>query len=325
MPDGDENLFVPMRDKQGRVTGIMDRQTADYLASVDPDPSQAVLDAVFSRTTRVRVLGSRVDENRRFQFDVERLAISDPADLAELRECLRIVEDPESFGHMMSLEAHRLELWANDQLLTTLGMLYWIAIRWDRVWKHDAWLSNRLRFEEWLFSHGITEARQQREADEQRHAEDERNRQRWVEAIPSCLLPLWPEQLQDLSPDIPTIRRQLENAVPDPFERVRVLSVWLGSGAGPWSGYPAYESLVEKLLLEYPIAMLIGATQTSAANETQLLGIARLLGGWNFGQKRKKDRSHCPEPLRERLYTVVQGQGIRDNIERFRHAFNLSE
>ncbi len=133
MAEESDELFIPMVDAQGRVTGAMDRATADYLASVAPDPTQAALDSVLSRTTRIKLFASRVDENRIFQFDVLRLDISDPARLASLREALRIVEDPDSFGHLLSIEDHQLELWAGDEHLSTLALLYWMAIRWPNI------------------------------------------------------------------------------------------------------------------------------------------------------------------------------------------------
>src|SRR5262245_55003523 len=40
-----EAPFIPIRDEQGRVTGMMDHHTATYLQSTAPDPSQAALDA----------------------------------------------------------------------------------------------------------------------------------------------------------------------------------------------------------------------------------------------------------------------------------------
>jgi len=317
-PDGD---FIPMVDEQGRVTGVMDRATADYLASTDPNPTQASLDAVLSRATRARLLGSRVDENRRYQFDVVRLDITDPADLAELREALRIIEDPEQFGHLMSIESHRLEFWAGDECLSGLGVLYWFALRWHSVWKNDAVLANPRRFEDWLQRHGIPDATQQREADERRAEVQQRQIERWEQALPPCLATLWPDRLGDMNPDVSSARQLLEEAVPDPVEQARVLFAWFGSGAGPWSGYPAYESVPESMLLDYPIEILVRAVDRADVTDAQILGAARFFGGWTFGQRRKRDRASCSASLRQQMATLVERQRITDNVERFRRAF----
>lgn len=317
--------FVPMVDAQGRVTGVMDQMTADWLASTDPNPTQAALDAAFTRITRVRLVGYRIDENRIFQFDVVRLDVSDPATLTELRECLRISEDSDSFGHVMSIEGHRLELWIGEQQLPSLALLSWVALRWPSVWRHDAWLVDPRRFEALLLQCGIPDAQQQREENERREIEWQQYRERWERTMPPCLRPLWPEQLGDMSPDSQTARTLLATAIPDPVERVRALYGWFGSGAGPWSGFPSYEAVAEGLLLEYSVETLIRAGEGNTATETELLGAARLFGGWNFGQKRKDDRKHCPESLRTRMLLVVERQGIADNIDRFRRAFSLSD
>lgn len=329
MADERKEPFVPMVNEEDRTTGIMDRATADYLASTDPNPTQAALDEVFARTTRARLLRSRVDENRVYQFDVVRLDVSELASLADLRECLRIVEDPESFGHMMMIEGHRLELWAGEQQITSLALLSWVAIRWYSVWKHDAWLAHPRTFEDWLLRHGIPDAQQRREVDERHAAESRQQVERWEQTMPPALRPLWPEQLGGRdggkTPDIATARTILATAVSDPVERVRALYGWYGSGAGPWSGYPSYESAAEQLLLEYPIEHLIIAIETEAATETEMLGAARLFGDWRFGNTPKHDRARCTERLRQRMILCVEQQGIADNISRFRRAFELPD
>jgi hypothetical protein len=120
------------------------------LASTAPDPNQAALDAILSRLTRARLVSCRLDENRRFQFDVVRIDASDAASLDELRACLRIVEDPSSFGHLMMIEEYRLELWAGDERLAAFGWLAGSRLRWWSVWKNDAQLTEPDRFMRWV-------------------------------------------------------------------------------------------------------------------------------------------------------------------------------
>jgi hypothetical protein len=320
MSDEKGEPFVPLVDPDGRVTGVMDRATADYLASTDPNPTQVSLDAVFSRATRVKLFASRVDESRHFQFDVLRLDVTDPPSLTELHAALRIVEDPNSFGHLMMIEDHRLELWSGAEHVTTLALLDWMAIRWDSVWKHDGSLADRLRFARWLAAHGVPDARLRREEDERRNAERRQRIERWVEAMPLCLRPLWPDSLGGVRADIAPARALLATAVPDPVDRVRVLYGWFGAGAGPWSGFPAYEEVAERLLLAHPVTELVRAADL-ATTEAEVLGAARLFGGWDFGQQREVDRRAVPAPLRIRMREAVERQGIADNLARFRNAF----
>jgi hypothetical protein len=127
----------------------MDRMTADYLASTAPNPTQAALDAVLGRMTRARLVRSRLDENRRFQFDVVRLDVSDAAGLHELCACLRI-DAGASAGHMMMIEDHRLEIWAGDECLAALGWLAGSRLRWWGVWKNDAQLAEPEQLRHWV-------------------------------------------------------------------------------------------------------------------------------------------------------------------------------
>lgn len=55
MPDESLDAFVPIRDESDQVTGVMDRATADYLASQASDPTQQSIDALLKCVTRVRV------------------------------------------------------------------------------------------------------------------------------------------------------------------------------------------------------------------------------------------------------------------------------
>lgn len=88
-------MFVPVVDEDGEVTGVMDQMTADFLASAEPDPTQATLDEAFEGVTRVRLLGGRHEpcteqidgercEANQLIIDVLLLDVTDPASLTEL-------------------------------------------------------------------------------------------------------------------------------------------------------------------------------------------------------------------------------------------------
>jgi hypothetical protein len=83
--------------------------------------------------------------------------------------------------------------------------------------------------------------------------------------------------------------------------------------------------VAERLLLAYAIDTLLTAADSEGLTEVHMLGVARLFGGWNFGQKRRVDRLRCPESLCRRMAEVVARQGIPDNIKRFHHAFYPSK
>lgn len=108
MTEDSPELFVPIVN-EGEVTGVMDQMSADYLASTDPDPTQATLDEALGGLTRVRLVGYRNEsrvveydgqrlEANEMVFDVVRLDVTYPTSLVELAAVLRIAESNE-FGH----------------------------------------------------------------------------------------------------------------------------------------------------------------------------------------------------------------------------------
>ena len=339
MAEDDDGPFIPIVDEHGEVTGVMDQMTADFLASTDPDPTQATLDGAFEGVTRVRLVGGRHEpctveidghqyDAHEMVIDVVLLDVTDPASLAELAAALQIVE-ADVFGHVMTIALHHLELWVGDQHVHTIELLYgWDTIRWPSVWKGDGPLAEPRRLENWLLRHGIADARNCREENEQQAAEWRQSTENWERAMPPSLRPLWPDRLGDgheeMSPaDVDDAETLLQAAVPDPVARVRALYEWFGSGKGAWSGYPSYEGAAEHLLLAYSIEVLLEALDASTDNPAAVYGAARLFGGGDFGQTRSADRKRCPEPLRQRMLDAVIWHGNRDNLRRFRSAFDL--
>src|SRR5262245_1903380 len=100
MYDDWRESFVPIRNKRGKVTGVMDRATADYLASQASGPTQASLDALLAGVTRIRVVPlanfTQAAAKRQTLLDT-----SDPVSIAAFQRCFAIVEDPDTFGHCM--------------------------------------------------------------------------------------------------------------------------------------------------------------------------------------------------------------------------------
>jgi hypothetical protein len=243
-------------------------------------------------------------------YDVVRLDITDPADIAHLRDALRIAE-ADTYGHCLTIGEHRLELWAGDEVITYLELIGWDSLRWTGKWKGDAELADPMVLESWLLRHGLSDAQQAREEMETSTAAGLQNQESWGHAMPPCLLPLWSWSTPS-GVALDVAHTALEQS-----------ELWFGSGAGPWNWYPSYEGTAEQLLLKYPIATLLAAL--TEQSEPGLLGAARLLCGWDFDQTRKGERAQCPEPLRQRMLQAVERQGIADNIGSFRHAFDMPD
>jgi hypothetical protein len=64
---------------------------------------------------------------------------------------------------------------------------------------------------------------------------------------------------------------------------------WFRSGAEPWSGFPGYEEIAEKLLRQYQTTELIRAVENRNLTSQELEGAARILGGWTPVREQNPD------------------------------------
>jgi hypothetical protein len=320
MSDELKNAFVPLNDKDGNVTGIMDQMTANYFASEAPDPTQASIDALLSGITRVRI----VPFANYLQGATEQRTLLDTSDVVALesfRSCFAIVEDPETFGHCMCCGDPHLELYAGDQRVATFGYHHGFAIRWD-VWKHDAYLKEPERLLDWMSAHGVHGPRQEVESSRERGEASRRNTERWLAAMPESLRPFWERMDHQRDPELHRVLLEaLCAAVPAAQAQALCLFEWFGSGAGPWSGYPSYETVPNLLLLYYPTQLLIDTLRAGTPSERQWLGAARYFASWDFRKAKKEDRSLLPSDLKRWLIESARSTGLSDNIERAEIAF----
>jgi len=137
----------------------------------------------------------------------------------------------------------------------------------------------------------------QTDTEEQREAEQKQRAvatARWLANMPASFLSLWPSVAQSpyvTAKDLEPFRQALLAEFPDPRVRIRALLTWYGSGAGPWSGFPAYESIAETLLLDFPTDEIVNVVQSTPMTDVQLEGAARLFADWDFAVARPNDRN----------------------------------
>lgn len=96
---------------------------------------------------------------------------------------------------------------------------------------------------------------------------------------------------------------------------------WFGHGLGRWSGFPAYESVAESLLMRVPIADIRHALDSPDLSETKLEGAARFLAGWEFRTRRRSELVQLPDATKRRLLAHIQQSANQDKLERARAAF----
>jgi len=295
--------FHMIKRPDGSIS-IVDQKTIDYMESKAPDPTQKSLDVVLKQLRKVRVYsgGSLGKEcmNKEVLIETE----SD-ADFNELSEALRIMDEPA--GHCMCLGDPTFEFYGEgSKRLAIISLHHGLTIRWD-LWKDDAALVDGLRVLNWLAKRGVTYPLDEYEENLRQEEISELNWKRWIEHMPQCLIPFKAEMTEDLgwavfttAPDstnsgevvkenagnnedqregLDKLQKAMEKAYSDGIERALVLLAWFGNGAGPWSGFPAYEEVADRLILKISKENLISALSRSDLSEAQLEGGARFLTG----------------------------------------------
>lgn len=307
-----------------------------------PDPSQHSLDAMFDQVTRVRVLDGGVSGGKALGKEVL-LDVADTESIATLCDCLAIVEDKSTFGHCMCLGDYALEFYAGRRRIATIGLHHGRSIRWD-AWKHDALLQDGRRLLTWLADRGATAPLEAYEEDQRRAEEYRQAAIRWQQAMPACLHPYWDQmrasagnmatfipvpqkgeghqgQAEASTGGMTPLLQALETEYPDLETRVLELFKWYGSGKGPWSGFPSYESAAETLLLEFPTSQLVTALTRHPLTPMHLEGAARYFAGYHFNTQKQNQARQIPQELKQRLLTHSLMSSDEDKIRRAKKAF----
>ena len=159
------------------------------------------------------------------------------------------------------------------------------------------------------------------EAAEEKKQKDEEDR--WFAGMPKSIQASWNWREINSSPipDVSLFRGLIIREYPDVPSRILKLLEWNGSGAGPWTGFPSYEEAPDLLLFDYSTPVILNAIQSTKPSDAQIEGAARFFGGWNFSQKRPKDRATLPPDLRKTLLAHCLKSKDTDKIERAKSAF----
>lgn len=300
-------------------TIIMDPAMVEFLSSTAPEPTQATLDALLAQVHAVRVHEGGSNQGK---TEGKRLLLetAEPASLKSLQAAMLIVDGGN--GHCMCFGDPTMEFNAADESrLALISMHHGLSIRWD-AWHYDAKLVDGRMLLDWLAQRGVTEPLKEFEKDEARRRKGEKDRERWLAAMPKALAGGWSAAEGIFGfPDIAPLKTALESDLPDERCQIRALLEWYGSGAGRWSGFPAYEVTAERLLLDYSTAGIIKAVESAALSVAQREGAARLFAGWEFGKQRAEDVRDLPGYLKRLLWQHVKDTDDSDKRSRAKIAF----
>ena len=312
------------------------------LARFAPDPSQRSLNAMLNRVTRVRMLDGGVSGDRPLGEDVL-LDVADSESIEMLRDSLAIVEERSTFGHCMCLGDYALQFYAGRRNIATIGLHHGRSIRWN-AWKYDALLRDGQRLLTWLADQGAAAPLEAYEQDRRRAEEYRQAAIRWRQAMPACLQPYWDQmrvsadgmvsfipvsqrgeegqqsQVEDPTGEVALLLDALEAEYPEPESRILALLKWYGCGMGPWSGFPSYEIVAERLLLVFPTDQLVTALTRYPLTPVHLEGAARYFCGYQFNTYKPGEVQQIPQELKERLLTHSLKSSDEDRARRAKAA-----
>lgn len=241
-------------------------------------------------------------------------------DIAEFNQALTVAP-PKGYFHCMCIGTPAVRLYRGDTELALVTNHHGRSVRCS-LWTSDAMLGDPEKWLQWFDARKMPEPRKEVDDMATRAKQGEISYARWLGAMPKSVRPLWARATRDeLSPNVKPLRAALAKEFPDARQRVLALFSWYGSGAGPWSGFPSYESIAEELLLDFPTPALVAAAQTDGLTEAQREGAARLFGGWDFSQQRPDDRKTLPAALKKKLLDHSLKSTDDDKLGRAKNAF----
>lgn len=157
-------------------------------------------------------------------------------------------------------------------------------------------------------------------AEKKRIADEIAAEARWMATMPKSFQPLWKVRDHSGRTDLRPYQAALKTQFPDKDSQILALLRWYGSGAGPWSGFLAYEDVASELLLTYPTLDIIAVFKRNMLSREQLEGAARLFSV-DIPYYRRKDLELLSPELKQLLLMHSLKSNDFDKIERAKRAF----
>jgi hypothetical protein len=242
-----------------------------------------------------------------------------PKDIAEFNDALTVAP-PKGWFHCMCIGTPAVRLYRGDTELALVTNHHGRSVRCS-LWTSDAMLKDPEKWLLWFDARKMPEPRKEVDEMAARAKQGEISYARWRAAMPKSVRPLWERATREISPNVKPLRTALAKEFPDTRQRILALFSWYGSGDGPWSGFPSYESAAEELLLDIPTPDLIAAALAENLTDAQIEGAARLFGGWDFSQRRPDDRKTLPAALKKKLLDHSLKSKDDDKLGRAKNAF----
>lgn len=277
----------------------------------------ALLLHAIDQADRVEVHDSRIGRGQTLYVSEER------ADLQSLKTSI-MVKPPEGWYRCACIPSTTITFLKAKKELGFVEIFEGEDIHYSE-WTGDATVADRKRWFAWLDSRGVTSPHKEFDEQAALAKQDQKDEEKWRKAMPSSLLPLWqhmtayrpvPGQYETKFEEI-----AISKQYPQANSRILALMSWFGSGAGPWSGFPGYEDVPERMLLKYSTADLVAAVSSKPLTDPETEGAARFFAGWEFNRTRPNDLAKLPDSLRKTFLEHSLKSKDEDNVERAKNSF----
>jgi hypothetical protein len=272
-----------IRDGCGNTTGLMDQITYEYLTSEKNNPTQASLDEILYKTTKITISMPHHDEEQRRLYYKKAFEYNNPEEVRELTSFFRVDEEKIA-GHLMSIPDMYFEFYNDDDLLANIAYISCCWIRWDMNWKGDGILEDSMPLMKWLDSKGITEPLEYYYESVERGKKDKAIQEHWEKGMPEYIIKHWNRMEKIVNCDfldyshLKKLLKELKAHYKDDQKLILALFNWFGHGSGLWSGHPSTESIPHDMLIQFPMDLLVNIALENDLNEWQLKGAAHFFG-----------------------------------------------
>jgi hypothetical protein len=296
------------------IAADLDLANSDESKKDERPVTPETLTALIGDANRVVVTESPLQNAKKLFESTER------KDLDALSKALVVIR-PDEWFHCMCIGTPAIHIYKDDKLLAQVTNHHGRSVRCS-LWSSDARLKDIDSWLKWFDDRKIDGPR--KEVDEMRKSleQGERDRKRWIAAMPKGLKPVWKDsvgQFGNVNPE--PLLKALRGSISKKEDQILALLEWFGSGSGPWSGFPSYESAAEELLLEYQITEIVSAIEGKKLSAEQTEGTARLFGGWAFSQKHPKGLEQVPAEIKRSLWEHAKVTEDEDKLGRATRAF----
>lgn len=274
------------------------------------------LDKIFNSADSIVVLEEPFSDSKIL------FASNNYKEIQDLKESLILeIPKPDTWMHCMCLGTPAIYLYKDTTKLIQITNHHGNSIRCS-LWDTDVIIKDVEKWLTWFDNRSIISPREEVEDSRIRAIKSQINYNRWLSKMPGSIRLLWDSiDPNDFNPDITPLNDALTKEFPNSQERILTLLRWYGSGTGPWSGFPIYEDIALKILLEYQTQDIIKAIQSTKLDSMQTEGSARLFGGWYFQKQHPDGSSLIPKDLKLLFWEHIKITTDKDKFDRAQKAF----